>query len=464
MTTLTPFPPASATSGFDIHGNRMTGTPDDVAAYDRAIDRLLRFDVEVLVSLGELMTEHAGAPMTHVFGAYLCLTSTDTATLDDARAFAGALDTLAHNEREAAHATAIQHWLAGQWHAAARALDDLLQRWPTDLLALAVGQQLDFAVGDPINMRDRIGRSLGALGEGHPHHAFVLGMHAFGLEECGTYDAAEEAGMAALAGHPDDVWAVHAVAHVHEMRGDTERGIDFLTSRTTDWGEGNVFAVHLWWHLALYQLELGRIDDVLAIYDTRVHHAGSQGVPLEMLDASALLWRLHLDGVDVGTRFDVLADAWSTRTEADPWYVFNDVHATMALAGAGRLADARAVVDRLARSLSDGPGTTSNRTMTAQAGLPATRAIVAQAEGRHADVVAELLPVRRQLITFGGSNAQRDVLQRTLVDSAILAGHDDLANALLRERRAARPSSSYVRDRQALLDTRSSIPGEMAQE
>ena len=211
----------------------MTGTPDDVAAYDRAIDRLLRFDVEVLVSLGELMTEHAGAPMTHVFGAYLCLTSTDTATLDDARAFAGALDTLAHNEREAAHATAIQHWLAGQWHAAARALDDLLQRWPTDLLALAVGQQLDFAVGDPLNMRDRIGRSLGALGEGHPHHAFVLGMHAFGLEECGTYDAAEEAGMAALAGHPDDVWAVHAVAHVHEMRGDTERGIDFLTSRTT---------------------------------------------------------------------------------------------------------------------------------------------------------------------------------------------------------------------------------------
>ena len=87
--------------------------------------------------------------------------------------------------------------------------------------------------------------------------------------------------------------------------------------------------------------------------------------------------------------------------------------------------------------------------MTARAGLPAARAIVAQAEGRHDDVVAELLPVRRRLITFGGSNAQRDVLQRTLVDSAILAGHDDLAAALLRERRAARPTSAFVRDRQA---------------
>jgi len=307
-------------------------------------------------------------------------------------------------------------------------------------------------------MRDRVGRSLGALGEGHPHHPFVLGMHAFGLEESGTYDAAEAAGMAALAGHPDDVWAVHAVAHVHEMRGDTERGVEFLTSRTDDWGDGNVFAVHLWWHLALYQLELGRTDDVLGIYDTRVHTPASAGVPLEMLDASALLWRLHLDGVDVGTRFDVLADAWSTRMEADPWYAFNDVHATMALAGAGRLAEARRVVDRLARTVAAGTGT-SNGTMIALAGLPAARAVVAQAEGRHADVVAELLPVRRKLIAFGGSNAQRDVLQRTLVDSAILAGHDDLAAALLRERRAARPTSAFVRDRQALLDLRSSTTG-----
>lgn len=407
MTTLTTLPASPATSDVDLHGNRMTGSREAIAAYDRALDRLLRFDVQVMSSLEELTTEHPEAPMTHVFGAYLCLTSTDTATLEDARAFAHALDALARNEREEAHASAIRLWLAGQWHAAARALDDLLLRWPTDLLALAVGQQLDFAVGDAPNMRDRIGRSLGALGEGHPHHAFVLGMHALGLEECGTYDAAEEAGMAALASHPDDVWAVHAVAHVHEMRGDIERGIDFMASRMQHWGDGNVFAVHLWWHLAIYQLELGRIDDVLDIYDARIHNAESQGVPLEMLDASALLWRLHLDGIDVGTRFGALADGWTTRTEAAPWYVFNDVHATMALAGAGRLTEARAMVDRLARSLSDESIGRSNRTMTAEAGLPAARAILAQAEGRHGDVVAELLPARRRLISFGGSNAAR---------------------------------------------------------
>ena len=102
--------------------------------------------------------------------------------------------------------------------------------------------------------------------------------------------------------------------------------------------------MHLWWHLALYLLEAGRIDDVLSIYDATSTTRRRDGVPLEMLDASALLWRLRLDGVDAGDRFAALADAWSTRTDAEPWYVFNDVHAVMALCGAGRIADARAVV------------------------------------------------------------------------------------------------------------------------
>ena len=68
-----------------------------------------------------------------------------------------------------------------------------------------------------------------------------------------------------------------------------------------------------------------------------------------MLDASALLWRLHLDGVADGGRFAPLADAWATRTDGRPWYVFNDLHAVMALVGAGRIADAERVVERPGR-------------------------------------------------------------------------------------------------------------------
>ena len=99
--------------------------------------------------------------------------------------------------------------------------------------------------------------------------------------------------------------------------------------------------MHNWWHLALYQLEAGRPERALEIYDAEIHNAGSLGVPLEMLDGSALLWRLHLDGVDTGGRFGVLADAWVPKAAGAPWYAFNDLHAAMAFVGADRLGDAR---------------------------------------------------------------------------------------------------------------------------
>ena len=239
MTTLTPFPAASATSGFDLHGNRMTGTPDDVAAYDRAIDRLLRFDVEVLVSL-ERADDRARRCAHDPRVRRLPLPHLDRHR--DARRRPGVRRRARHPRPERArggprHRHPATGWPASGTPPPVRSTTSSSAGRPTCWRS-PVGQQLDFAVGDPLNMRDRVGRSLGALGEGHPHHPFVLGMHAFGLEECGTYDAAEEAGMAALAAHPDDVWAVHAVAHVHEMRGDTERGRRLPhVAGPSDWGE-----------------------------------------------------------------------------------------------------------------------------------------------------------------------------------------------------------------------------------
>jgi hypothetical protein len=81
--------------------------------------------------------------------------------------------------------------------------------------------------------------------------------------------------------------------------------------------------------------------------------------------------------------------------------------------------------------------------MTVEVGLPAARAVVAHVEGRHDDVVAELVPVRRTAHRFGGSHAQRDLIQRTLTDAAIRSGRLDLARALLDERLSERDTSVY---------------------
>ena len=122
------------------------------------------------------------------------------------------------------------------------------------------------------------------------------------------------------------------------------------------------------------------MDEVLDIYDRQVHHAGSDGVPIEMLDASALLWRLRLAGIDTGDRFTTLATAWERIAEADPWYVFNDAHAAMAFCGADRLGDARRLVSRLERSLEQPAADGTNRLMTEMVGLAVTRALLAHTE------------------------------------------------------------------------------------
>ena len=240
------------------------------------------------------------------------------------------------------------------------------------------------------------------------------------------------------------MWAVHAVTHVYEMQGRVDEGIAFLRSREADWGSGNLFTVHNWWHLALYLLEAGRIDDALAIYDAQIHNSESAGVPIEMLDASALLWRLFLEGEDTGGRFGPLADAWATRSGDVPWYAFNDLHAVMAFVGAGRIDDASLVIERLDRYVAAGGGPeVTNLAMTSEIGLPASRAIVATARGDYAAVIEHLLPIRNVFQHFGGSHAQRDALQRTLLNAAIRSGELDLAGALVSERIALRESSVY---------------------
>jgi tetratricopeptide (TPR) repeat protein len=434
----------------DAHGNAATGDAIAIALYDEALDRLLRFHPDVIALSSQLVTDHPECAIGHAMAAYLCLMSTEAGDAESARSSASSLRAGAATPRERAHLAAIDAWATGDWHGAARALDQLLMQWPTDLLALMFGHQLDFFLGDASNLRDRVGRSLLAFDPSHPHTGFVRGMHAFGLEEAGNYQAAENAGLAALDAHPDDVWAIHAVVHAYEMQGRVDDGIRLLTQRERNWGSGNLFTVHNWWHLGLYQLEAGRPDAALAIYDREIHHAQSAGIALEMLDASAMLWRLMLDGVDTGNRFAALAESWTNWSVAAPWYVFNDLHATMAFVGAGRVEDARQLVARSTQVVQRPPAAAdSNRWMTESVGLPASRAVIAFSEQRYDDVLNELTPIRSTFNRFGGSHAQRDALQRTIVEAALRSGNLSLARALLRERLSVRGSSVYSWSRYA---------------
>ena len=414
--------PTLIQSEHDEHRNPMSGPAEAVALYDRAIDRMLRYNPEVVDLATTLAEQHADVPMTGALLAYLHLTSTDE---PDVAVAAGAArgDGGHPDERAGAGPPRRDRRVGG------RRLD---RRRPAPWTSCSCG-------GPRICSRCRSATCSTSSSATPPTCAtdpaapcspstpstrtppWCAGCRRSASRSRAATAEAEAAGLAAVAVNPDDVWAIHAVVHAHEMRGQVADGIRFLRESEADWGSGNLFTVHNWWHLALFHLEGGDIDDVLRIYDAEVHHAASQGVPLEMVDASALLWRLRLDGVSDGGRFAPLADAWATRTDGRPWYVFNDLHAVMALVGAGRIADAESVVERLAGYVHCG-GSGTNVAMTAEIGLPASRAIIRFAQERYADVIDELLPIRRVLQRFGGSHAQRDVLQRTLLEAALQGG------------------------------------------
>lgn len=410
--------------------------------YEAALHLLNGFYADPLAVIDDTLAEFPDFVMGHCLRAGLFLISTEKAAEPELRRSVEAAEALAFraNDRERGHIAAARAWLDGDFRKAADRYGRVLIDHPRDLLALQIAHQCDFFLGHAPSLRDRPVRVLPFWDEGLPGFGYVLGMYAFGLEEMGDYRRAEAAGRQAVDLEPRDPWAVHAVAHVMEMEGRTREGIDWLAGRAGHWAPDNMLAFHNWWHLALYHLELGEVDRVLDLYDTRIRPRPS-GVELETLDASSMLWRLHLRGVDVGNRWKDLADTWEPLVD-NGYYAFNDMHAMMAFVGDNRTAAAGRLIATLERRAG---GTGSNATMTRDVGLPVTRAIQAFGAGDHARAVDLLLPVRPIAHHFGGSHAQRDVLSLTLIEAAIRAGHARLARALAAERAALKPDSPFTR-------------------
>lgn len=425
----------------DRYGLTLSGAPDAVSNYNQALPKLLRFQPEVVALADAAVAADPTCAMAASLRAYLGLMSSEWPDAKAAEEVVAAAQPV--NDRERKHVHAARTWISGNWNGAARILDDILFDSPQDLLALIVGHQLDFFTGDARALRARPERALAAFDPSHEDAPFIRGMRAFGLEESGDYAQAERVGLDAVDRNRDDVWGIHAVVHTYEMQGHVAEGIRFLETRRHDWMEGTFFNVHNAWHLALYRLEAEDHAGALEIYDATLHNERSAGVAIEMLDATSLLWRLHLDGVDVQGRFEPLAAAWAAK-DPTPWYVFNDLHAIMAFVGAKRLDDARSRVKMLEDFARGGDPRLTNHQMTSGAGLSTARALLAFGEERFDDCVASLSGVRRHLAMFGGSHAQRDAWQRTCVEAALRGGARALAEALLAERLEAREMSSWT--------------------
>ncbi len=340
--------------------------------------------------------------------------------------------------RENLHLAAVKAWAEGRASEATVCWEAILTDWPTDALALRFGQDAYYFLGQPLAMRDSVARVLPAWDRKNPLTSFILGAYAFGLEETGALGRAEDTAREALARNPRDAWATHALAHVLETANRQGEGVAFLKETHANWSSAHFMAGHNGWHLALYLIEQGRMEEVLADYDRFVAPKLADGMTLDRVDAASLLWRLELARVDVGDRWAPVARAWMAHAD-DHVLAFNDLHCALAAARSPDPDD----VERLRRSLTnyERHGRGHNRQVTAEVGRRLIDGVLAFADGQYAKAAEAILPVRYDAIRLGGSHAQRDIVNQTLIAAAERSGQWSLARALLAERVAERPTA-----------------------
>lgn len=416
-------------------------------AAEQALWRMMSFYEPPLEDLDAAMAADPGWALPHVMKAGFLTSLTEPALLNEADAhLSHARALLQHaTPREKAHLDAVQATLEGRWHQACRVWDQLLVEHPRDALALQWAQLWDFYRGDAVSLRQRPARALPEWDEADRLYGCVLALYAFGLEESNLYPQAEEAGRRALALDPQVPWAVHAVAHVMEMQGRFEDGSNWLRQHQDSWAQGNGFACHLWWHKALFRLEALDTAGALRLLDTHLSGANLQ-VTLNRVDAASLLWRLHLLGQDVHAASHALLQGWAVDDSHAGHYAFNDVHLVLALVGAGEVGRAEAWLARCAeRALSPADAGRSNHQMAREVGLPLMRGLLALARGDFDGAADLIAPVRSLASRFGGSHAQRDLIDQTLLYAASRGGRRSLGRGLLNERTMAKPVTPLTR-------------------
>lgn len=369
------------------------------------------------------------------------------------------------------HIQALQAWMRGQYQHAADIWEELLKIDSFDAIALKFAYDGYFYLGDSENICKSVERHVENYNDERcvpmEIYGYVLGMYAFGLEETHQYRQAEQVAIKAIAINKDDAWAMHAWVHVREMEGDTSHGIDFMNNEESVWSTCHALACHMYWHWCLYLMDQGSFDEVLKIYDEKISLHIESLAPLDLVDASSLLYRLYLEGVidKKDERWKKVRHCWSSMIQSHA-LAFNDAHITMVYNDRTD-ENVRKMVDEQLQTLEYYVNSDQNedssysedhfenvcKKVYEQAGIPICKAIDAY-NSQHFTESAKLLQdivLTGKLKMIGGSHAQRDVFElifiHALFESCTQANGSSLEilTKLLEMRKSKKPNSGLVK-------------------
>jgi hypothetical protein len=419
-----------------------TDSPEAAVLFDRAVEHYLKYHVDTMNLVTGALTADPGFVMGHCVRSYLLLAGANPAHRPAIAACVAAAEAGAAvaTVREQRHVAALSAWWRGALGEAFAIWRELLDADPTDLLAVRISDTTHFRFGHTREVLEQADRLAPAWSPDLPGYDCFQSVWAFAHEEAGDTVGAERAIDSAYERDPTNFFAHHVKAHILEMASRPREGNDWLARQTGYWPIGNNLVHHLWWHRALMQLDLGERDAVLSSYDANIRNLDApltRAAPDQFNDlqnATALLWRLERLGLDVGARWDELADKAEARI-GDSAYLLLPPHLMLALAATGR-DDAAARFLAALREQADDP----SRWDAAAIGevvVPVCEAGLAHRRGQHKLVVALLEPRLDRIRLLGGSNAQRDLFRQILIDSAMKADRRDVVAAMIADETAS---------------------------
>jgi tetratricopeptide (TPR) repeat protein len=342
------------------------------------------------------------------------------------------------SDREVSHIGFFDTVFGGRTDAALAALDGHLSAWPRDALVVATAANPNGLIGGSgrIGQKHRIAALMDGLAPYYGDDFWFLAYHAMALSEDGQLAPARAKIEQSVAANPNNAHAAHGFAHVCYESGEPDAARTFLSSWLATYPRDGFFYGHLSWHLSLCEIEAGNWEEAVRVYRGAIaldRHSG--GPQQKVSDGAAFLWRSELAGQPRD------AAAWhglydyANSALPRPGSGLADLHVILAQAvmrdDAG-LAARAGQMEELAR----------NGRYPSGSYLPAlARGFAAFERGDFSGAIAALMPLARENERIGGSRAQHDLIEFTLLKACIDADRPEEARRLLGERR---PGASGV--------------------
>ena len=261
-----------------------------------------------------------------------------------------------------------------------------------------------------------------------PHYGedwWCLSQYAFALCENGVQDKASAIIDRSLSLNPHNANAAHVRSHIYYETGDTELGLSFLEEWLKPYDRAGYLHGHLSWHAALWSLERGDVETMWRRIETDIGPGVSQGLPINILtDTASILYRAELANVDVSKAHWLAISDYARKYFPNTTLGFADIHVALAHARAGN--------DDALMHLIENPNPLTGDLVT-----PVAQAYRCMANNNWAEATDLLVSAMADHARLGGSRAQRDLLEFTLLGILQKRGKNDEAKRLLTLRRPA---------------------------